>query len=89
MVIRTASASVNSTANINRSLSGVMGLFRFLSYGLAVVLSFIGVKMLISGHIHLPIELSLGIIVAVLATSVGLSLAVPKKPPDLKDQGGS
>ena len=61
------------------ALSGVMGLFRFLNIGLAVILSFIGVKMLISGYYHIPIELSLGIIGTILALSVGLSLLIPTK----------
>lgn len=61
------------------ALSGVMQLFRFLSYGLAVVLVFIGVKMLLSGVFHISIELSLAVIGSVLATSVIASLALPKK----------
>ncbi|RME66862.1 MAG: TerC family protein [Verrucomicrobia bacterium] len=61
------------------ALSGVMGLFRFLSYGLAVVLAFIGVKMLISGYVHVPIEISLGVIWTVLTVSVILSLLFPAR----------
>ena len=61
------------------ALSGVMGLFRFLNIGLAVILSFIGVKMLISGYYHIPIGLSLGVIGTILALSVGLSLLIPTK----------
>ena len=63
------------------ALSGVMSMFRFLSYGLAVVLTFIGAKMLISGHYHIPIEISLGIIVGVLALAVLLSLLIPGRGP--------
>ncbi len=59
------------------ALSGVMQMFRFLSYGLAAVLVFIGVKMLVSGYYHIAIELSLGVIVGVLALSVALSLIFP------------
>ncbi|MGH8019915.1 MAG: TerC family protein [Opitutaceae bacterium] len=61
------------------ALSGVMQMFRFLSFGLAAVLVFIGVKMLISGYYHIPIELSLGIIVGVLAAAVVLSLVFPEQ----------
>jgi tellurite resistance protein TerC len=62
------------------ALSGIMQLFRFLTYGLSIVLVFIGVKMLLSGSYPLPIEVSLGVIVSVLGASVVLSLALPKKP---------
>ncbi len=61
------------------ALNGVMGLFRFLNIGLSVVLSFIGVKMLLSAKFHIPVGISLGIIGLVLAVSVGASLLFPKK----------
>ncbi len=64
------------------ALAGVMRLFRFLGYGLSVVLVFVGVKMLLSRHVHLPIELSLGVIAGVLGLSVVLSLLIPAKPED-------
>lgn len=62
------------------ALSGVMGLFRYLGYGLAGVLVFIGVKMLISSYYHVPIVLSLGVIGALLATSIAASLLIKPKP---------
>lgn len=37
------------------ALSGVMGKFSYLRYGLAAVLAFVGIKMLISGYYHSPI----------------------------------
>ena len=62
------------------ALSGVMQMFRFLSIGLSVVLTFIGVKMLLLyWHIHIPIQTSLLVIVAVLATSVLMSVLIPKR----------
>ena len=61
------------------ALSGVMGLFRFLNIGLAMILVFIGVKMLISGYYHIPIGLSLGVIGIVLTTSVVASLMIPQR----------
>ncbi len=61
------------------ALNGVMGLFRFLNIGLAVILCFIGVKMLLSAKLHIPVGLSLGIIGSVLAVSVAASLLLPKK----------
>lgn len=64
------------------ALSGVMGLFRYLNIGLAMILVFIGVKMLASNYIHVPIEISLGIIATVLVISVAASLLIPQRQPD-------
>lgn len=61
------------------ALSGVMDLFRFLNVGLAFVLSFIGIKMLISGYYHIPVGASLAVIGCTLAVAVGASLAFPAK----------
>jgi tellurite resistance protein TerC len=65
------------------ALSGVMQLFRFLKPGLAVILAFIGVKMLITRWLEISTTFSLGIIAAVLAASVLMSLLIRKK--GLKD----
>lgn len=62
------------------ALSGIMQMFRFLSYGLAAVLTFIGTKMLLSSYYEIPIEYSLGLIAFMLGISVVLSLVLPKKP---------
>jgi len=69
------------------AVAGVMQLFRFLSTGLAVILIFIGVKMLISRWVEIPIGLSLGVIGAVLAASVLASLLIPERP-EAKDGAG-
>jgi len=62
------------------ALSGVMKMFRFLSIGLSVVLTFIGVKMLIMfWHVHIPIQVSLLVILSVLATSVLMSVLIPRR----------
>ena len=59
------------------ALHGVMGLFRYLAFGLAVILVFIGSKMLLTSiDVHIPIGLSLGVIASVLAVSVIASLAI-------------
>jgi tellurite resistance protein TerC len=52
--------------------------FHFLKIGLSVVLSFVGLKMLISHYFHIPILLSLGVVMAVLVGSVAASLLFPK-----------
>jgi tellurite resistance protein TerC len=61
------------------ALSGVMDLFRFLNVGLALILVFIGIKMMISGYFHIAVGVSMGVIGAVLAVSVIASLLYPKK----------
>ena len=59
-------------------LSNVVYKFHFLKYGLAIILSFVGMKMLLEKFWEAPILLSLGVIVVVLAASIGLSLAFPQ-----------
>jgi tellurite resistance protein TerC len=61
------------------ALAGLMDLFHLLRYGLAVILSFIGVKMMLSHYYELPIGWALGVVVAVLALSIALSVAFPEK----------
>ena len=60
-------------------LAGVIHKFHYLQLGLSVVLVFVGLKMLLSDVIHVPIGLSLGLIATVLAASVAASLLWPKK----------
>lgn len=61
------------------ALHGVMSMFHYLSYGLSLVLVFVGTKMLIHHWVKIPIGLSLGVVAGVLAVSVILSLMFPKK----------
>ena len=60
-------------------LAGVIHKFHFLKLGLSVVLVFVGAKMLLADLYKVPIGLSLGLIAAVLAVSVGASLRFPKE----------
>lgn len=60
------------------AVSGVMQLFRYLNIGLAVILVFVGLKMLASHYIDVSIQLSLGIIGTVLATSILASVLIPQ-----------
>jgi tellurite resistance protein TerC len=55
-------------------LSAVIKRFVYLGTGLGIVLMFIGMKMLASGYCAIPIGLSLGIVAAILAGSIVLSL---------------
>lgn len=61
------------------ALAGMMELFHFLHYGLAIILSFIGVKMLVSHYYSIPTHIALAVVGVVLAVSVGASLLFPKR----------
>jgi tellurite resistance protein TerC len=58
-------------------LRGMMDRFHYLNYGLAVILAFVGVKMLLSDVWHMPAWVSLAVIVGCLAAAVGVSLVRP------------
>ena len=58
-------------------LAGVVGKFHLLKYGLAVILVFVGVKMIGAAWFHVPILVSLAVIVGVLSVSIVASLLVP------------
>lgn len=61
------------------ALAGIMDKFKFLKYGLAVILTFIGIKMLISGFFKIPTLLSLFIIVLILSVTIFASILSKKK----------
>jgi tellurite resistance protein TerC len=61
------------------ALSGLMKLFHYLNYGLAVVLIFIGAKMLASFRYELPTWAALTVIAIVLGLSVLASVVFPQK----------
>jgi len=76
-------------------LAGAIEYFRFLKYGLAVVLVFIGIKMLIDPHENehpywfqadIPISLSLIIVAAIIGISILLSLIARWREQKQKDQ---
>lgn len=60
------------------ALSGIIHRFWLLSYGLAVVLVFVGVKMILIDFYKIPIELSLLFIASVITASVVLSLKIKR-----------
>jgi tellurite resistance protein TerC len=61
-------------------LVGVMDRFVYLSQGLAVILGVIGVKMMLIDVWHVPIWVSLGLIVLILGATAILSLRAEPKP---------
>lgn len=68
-------------------LAGAMDMFRYLRYGLAAILIFVGVKMLVSDWIEehllggnkIPAWVSLPVIVVFLAVAIGASLIVARR----------
>lgn len=60
-------------------LSGMAGKFPYLKYGISVILFFVGIKMLLSHTVKIPIGLSLGIIVGILAISIWIGKIFPPK----------
>jgi tellurite resistance protein TerC len=60
-------------------LAGVMGKFHYLKIGLALILAFVGAKMLLVDLVKIPIAASLGVVASILAGSVGASLLWPRR----------
>ena len=65
------------------ALSGLMGLFRFLKYGLAIILSFVGVKMLIEHYYKIPTAGALCVVLSILGISMLLSVVIKEEKHEL------
>ena len=63
------------------ALAGMMEAFHYLHYGLALILMFIGAKMLVSHYYRIPTEAALAVVGAVLAISILASILHPQKKP--------
>lgn len=68
------------------ALSAIMKYFRYLNYGLALILAFVGVKMILAtaGIVHIPVTLSLIIIFSTMAVSMLLSVMIKPKEEENK-----
>lgn len=62
------------------ALAGVEKYFQYLKYGLSTILIFVGVKMSITDIYKIPVDLSLIVIVFVLAIAMLASVVIKKKP---------
>ena len=60
------------------ALAGMMEMFRYLHYGLSVVLMFVGTKMLLSHYYEVPTVVALSAVAGILLLSVAASLLRPK-----------
>jgi tellurite resistance protein TerC len=61
------------------ALAGMMEMFRYLHYGLSLVLIFVGAKMLLSHYFEIPTPVVLTVVAGVLAISVIASMVNPKR----------
>jgi tellurite resistance protein TerC len=68
-------------------LAGLVDRFRYLKVGLALVLVFVGIKMLIMDVYKVPPGMSLLIILAILGTSIVASLAATRREARALDGG--
>jgi tellurite resistance protein TerC len=57
-------------------LAGLMKIFRFLKTGVAFILAFVGLKMMLSDILHIPVSVSLGVILTVLICSILISVVM-------------
>ncbi len=61
------------------AVSGIMRIFHYLHYGLAIILVFVGVKMLLSEFYHIPTEYALTFVGLTLTISIVASILNPKE----------
>lgn len=61
------------------ALAGLVDLFVYLKFGVAIILFYVGIKMLLSEIFKIPTEISLIIIISVLTISIILSLMKRRK----------
>jgi len=61
-------------------LAAVMDLFRYLKFGIAIILFYVGVKMTISGYYKIDPLVSLGVVLGILFGSILLSVLIKPAP---------
>ena len=61
------------------AVSGLMKSFRFLHYGLAVVLVLVGLKMVLADYVKIPILTTLAVVAGVILASIAASVAWPEE----------
>lgn len=66
-------------------IADAMGRFRYLKPGVGIILAFVGVKMILIQWVHLPVLVSLAVILTVLTGSILLSLRRLRHHPDPGD----
>ena len=71
-------AAILGLRSLYFALAGSLQRFEYLSWGLACVLGFVGVKMLLSHWVHIPIYVSLAVIAVAIGASVVVSLVLTR-----------
>src|ERR1700722_16694054 len=66
-------------------LAGIIHKFVYLKPALAIILTFIGAKMLVADVYHIPTSVSLGFVGLVLLAASGLSLGVNRRRPETEE----
>ena len=61
------------------ALARLLDAFHFLHYGLALILMFVGLKMLVSGWVHVPTAVALGFVGLTIAASTLASVIWPRR----------
>jgi tellurite resistance protein TerC len=70
-------------------LADVMDKFEYLKYGLAAVLTFVGIKMVIVDFYKIPVGVSLGVVAGILTISILASLWKARNEPKELDAAGN
>ena len=65
------------------ALSGVMRLFHYLHYGLALILVYVGTKMMLEDLVEIPTLVTLSVIILTISFSILISIIYPKKEPPI------
>jgi tellurite resistance protein TerC len=68
------------------AVSGIMRLFHYLHYGLALILVFVGIKMLMIDFYHIPTPYALAFIGITLTVSVVASIISPKEEEPIAEE---
>jgi tellurite resistance protein TerC len=69
------------------ALAGIEKFFKYLKFGLALILVFVGTKMAIADFFKIPVEISLAVIAAILAASMWASVIKSKRESKLTTAG--
>ena len=67
------------------AVAGLMAMFRYLRYSLVLILAFVGMKMLLVSHYHVPNHVSLAIILATLGIGILASIWATRR--EAADEG--
>ncbi len=59
------------------ALAGIMRLFRYINYGVAAILVFVGIKMVLADVYAIPVGIALGVIAVILTISIVISIIRP------------